>query len=92
MRSVFSAPPSAEASRINAAPALRASSSISSREVGEPTSSSPVTRIVTPASPAVALKAMARPAFMSKHPGPVSTPSRTAKGRAASDPIGHTVS
>ena len=92
MRSVLSAPPSADASSTRAASASRASSSISPRELGEPSSSSPVTRIVTPSSPAAAWKAITSPAFMSKQPGPRSTPSSITHGRVASEPSGQTVS
>ena len=95
MRAVFSAPPSADASSTRAAAAPVASDSMSAREVGEPISSSPVTRIVTPsrsASVATAWNAITTPAFMSKQPGPRSTPSTTSHGWTASVPVGHTVS
>ena len=69
------------ASRTSAAEARRASSSISPRELGEPISSSPVTRIVTPSRPAAAWNAITSPAFMSKQPGPRRTPSSTVHGR-----------
>ncbi len=95
LRAVLSAPPSAEASSTSAAEAARASSSMSARELGEPTSSSPVTSKVTPSrsvSPPSAWNAMASPAFMSKQPGPRTTPSSTDHGCVASEPIGQTVS
>ena len=60
-----------------------------------PTSSSPVTSRVTPSrdgSEASACSAMARPHFMSKHPGPRRMPSATTNGCVASEPSGHTVS
>ena len=43
-------------------------------------------------SSASACSASTSPAFMSKHPGPRSTPSRTWNGCVSSDPSGHTVS
>ena len=100
LRAVFSAPPSADASSTSAARQPAASASISPRDVGDPSSSSPVTSSVTPPGPtgrplpssASACSASTRPAFMSKHPGPRSTPSRTEKGCVSSDPSGHTVS
>ena len=95
LRSILRAPPGADASSTSAPRAPRAVSSMSAREVVEPTSSSPVTSSVTPSrsgSDAIACSAMTRPAFMSKQPGPVRTPSRTRNGRRSSVPTGHTVS
>ena len=95
LRAVFSAPPSAEASSTRATDASRASSSMRAREVGEPISSSPVTSRVTPSRSsrsARAWKAIARPAFMSKQPGPRTTPPSADHGCVSNDPSGQTVS
>ncbi len=95
LRAVFSAPPSALASRTSAAAQSRALCSMSAREVGEPSSSSPVTSTHTPstdASERSAWNIWTRPAFMSNTPGPRATPPVTAHGCARSDPIGQTVS
>src|SRR5690554_6709572 len=92
---VLIAPPSAEASSTNAAEQPAASVSISCLEVGDPSSSSPVMSTVTPSlalSAAAAWSAITTPAFMSKQPGPLSTPSTFENGCVASDPIGQTVS
>ena len=95
LRPVFNAPPSALGSSTNTAPQASARSSISAREVFDPTSSSEVINNSTPSrssSSDSAWTACTMPAFMSKTPGPVALPPLTANGRAARAPIGKTVS
>ena len=66
-------------------------SSISGRAVGEPSSSSVVSRTTTPSSDSSterAKRSCTTPAFMSKTPGPVAFPSRTSNGQRARVPSG----
>ncbi len=95
LRPVFSAPPSADGSSTSTAPQASARSSISARDAPEPTSSSALNSSSTPdrsSSDATAWSACTIPPFMSNTPGPVTRPSATVNGRAASAPSGNTVS
>ncbi len=94
LRLVLSAPLMLD-SGTSTALAPRAVSSMSDRVRDEPTSSSPVTRIATPArswSEETAAKDWMIPAFMSKTPGPVARSPSTANGHRSMVPAGHTVS
>jgi hypothetical protein len=96
LRAVLSAPSSsADASSTKAAAHPRTDSSISCREVAEPTSSSPLTTTHTPSGEgreARAWNICTRPAFMSRTPGPRAIPSATDQGWFCSEPMDHTVS
>ena len=85
LRPIFSAPPSAEGSSTSTRPHAIARSSMSGRDVSDPTSSSHVTNNSTAlrsASAATAWIAATRPPFMSNTPGPVARPSATVNGRS----------
>ena len=100
LRLVLSAPPGRDGSNTSTASLLRASASMSAREVALPVSSSVVHSItmrVPSNGPAaitarVARVARAMPAFMSKMPGPCRRPSLVTSGIRCNWPTGQTVS